>query len=141
MRMASMRIGTTRLSGSSSPSRSRSLAKAFRLADDGSDIASARPMHHAILPESARIAGPAPAAKLYTARIEFIWAQIVIRLQASRVARCAELMSASVMGPCVKLSRSVLPLVTCFCPWSAKELPHHTVRVFPVSTYGPDLRL
>jgi hypothetical protein len=23
---------------------------------------------------------------------------------------------------------NVLPLVTCFCPWSAKALPHHTVR-------------
>ena len=28
-------------------------------------------------------------------------------------------MSASVMGPCVKLPRFILPLVTCFCPWSA----------------------
>ena len=37
-------------------------------------------------------------------------------------------MSASVMGRCVKLPRSILPLVTCFCPWSAEALPHHTVR-------------
>jgi hypothetical protein len=37
-------------------------------------------------------------------------------------------MSASVMGPCVKLPRLILPLVSCFCPWSAKALPHHTIR-------------
>ena len=29
------------------------------------------------------------------------------------------LVAASVMGPGVKLPRFILPLVTCFCPWSA----------------------
>jgi hypothetical protein len=34
--------------------------------------------------------------------------------------------AASVMGRCVKLPRFVLPLVTCFCPWSA--WCRHTIR-------------
>src|SRR5438270_13444390 len=46
--MASMRIGTTRLSGSSTSSSARSLARALRRAPTGSAIASLRPIHQPI---------------------------------------------------------------------------------------------
>src|SRR3954447_14742328 len=88
--MASSRIGTTRLSGSSSSARERRRSSALALAASGLDRASVRPMNQLIdaysLKACLKDIAPAAPRKFEPARLECVSALAVVHPQTQELA-------------------------------------------------------